>query len=117
MRAFSVPGDRRLYHAAAVIAGNLVTVLLDEAATVLEHAGVPRATAFEVLQPLAARSVANAHQGIRRALTGPIARDDEETIEAHRRALSARHPAALPVYDAVVRRAKRLVSEEEPNPP
>ncbi|MEM6927921.1 MAG: DUF2520 domain-containing protein [Myxococcota bacterium] len=117
MRAFTVPGDRRLYHAAAVIAGNLVTVLLDEAATVLERAGVPRATAYEVLQPLALRSVSNAHQGLRRALTGPIARDDRETLAAHREALAAQHPAALPVYDAVVERAKAMVSEEDPELP
>ena len=41
MRAFEVPGDRRLYHAAAVIAGNYATVLLAEAASVLSAAGVP----------------------------------------------------------------------------
>lgn len=113
MRAFQVPGDRRLYHAAAVIAGNLVTVLLDEAASVLEGAGVDRTTAFDVLRPLAERSVANAHHGLRRALTGPIARGDADTLDAHRTALLTHHPAALPIYEAIVVRALDRLTPEE----
>ncbi|MEN0061815.1 MAG: DUF2520 domain-containing protein [Myxococcota bacterium] len=105
MRAFEVPGDRRLYHAAAVIAGNLAMVLMDEAATVLEHAGVGREVAFDVLTPLALRSVNNAALGLPQALTGPIARSDQTTLDGHRAALQAHHPAALPFYEALVERA------------
>lgn len=84
---FEVPGDRRLYHAAAVIAGNFATVLLGEAARVLEAAGVPPDQAVGALIPLAEQSVRNARQGAARALTGPVARGDEETLDRHRRAL------------------------------
>jgi len=114
MRAFSVPGDRRLYHAAAVMAGNLVMVLMDEAATVLEHAGVDRATAFEVLTPLALRSVRNAPRGLTRALTGPVARGDEQTLAGHRLALELHHPAAVAVYEAIVTAAKTRLAGAEP---
>jgi len=112
MRAFEVPGDRRLYHAAAVMAGNLVTVLMDEAASVLARAGVDRATAFEVLRPLAERSVANAHHGLRRALTGPIARGDDATLAGHRLALSAHHPVALALYEPLVAFAKSKLAAD-----
>lgn len=114
MRPFSVPGDRRLYHAAAVMAGNLVTVLMDEAATVLTRAGVDRATAFEVLEPLALRSVANARHGLAQALTGPIARGDRATLDRHRAALGEHHSAALPMYEAMVTAAIALLERAEP---
>ena len=116
MRAFAVPGDRRLYHAAAVIAGNLVTVLLDEAAAVLVRAGVDRETAFEVLTPLALRSVANAHLGLQRSLTGPIARGDRATLDGHREALAAHHPVALAIYEPLVAFAiSRLCASDSPD--
>ncbi|NOY94686.1 MAG: DUF2520 domain-containing protein, partial [Deltaproteobacteria bacterium] len=38
--------------------------------------------------------------GLPKALTGPVARGDVETVSAHRRALS-RHPRVLAAYDAV----------------
>jgi predicted short-subunit dehydrogenase-like oxidoreductase (DUF2520 family) len=42
---FEVQGDRALYHAAAVTAGNFATALLHEASTMLAAAGVPMADA------------------------------------------------------------------------
>lgn len=105
MQPFDVPGDRRLYHAAAVLAGNLVTVLYDEAVQVLKQAGVAPELARRVLLPLAERSLANAPQGLRQSLTGPVARGDHATLQSHRQALSAQHPGALPLYNALVHRA------------
>ncbi|MBX2798126.1 MAG: DUF2520 domain-containing protein [Myxococcales bacterium] len=87
MRPVEVPGDRRLYHASAVIAGNLATVLLGEASKLLQAAGVAPSDALAMLAPLAERSVANASHGIARSLTGPLARGDTDTLEAHRRAM------------------------------
>lgn len=109
MRAFLVPGDRRLYHAAAVMAGNFATALLAEAAAVLAGAGVPLEQAPALLAPLALRSVENAAElGPARALTGPVARGDELVIAAHRAALAA-DPARLATYDALLAAARRLV--------
>ncbi|MEQ1566018.1 MAG: DUF2520 domain-containing protein [Myxococcota bacterium] len=82
MDPFEVPGDRRLYHAAAVMAGNLVTVLVHEAAQVLVEAGVSPEKAAPILIPLALRSAENARHGLA-ALTGPVARGDTATLDAH----------------------------------
>lgn len=83
-----VPGDRRLYHAAAVLAGNLGTVLFDQACQVLAAAGVPPHRCAEALGPLAIGSV---RQAVRShpldALTGPVARRDAATLAAHAAAL------------------------------
>jgi predicted short-subunit dehydrogenase-like oxidoreductase (DUF2520 family) len=91
MAPFAVPGDRRLYHAAAVMAGNFATLFLAEASRILAAAGVPLADAPAILAPLALRSLHNAEAapgGPLSALTGPIPRGDRAVLEAHRAALT-----------------------------
>ncbi|TNE85411.1 MAG: DUF2520 domain-containing protein [Deltaproteobacteria bacterium] len=115
MRPLVVPGDRRLYHAAAVMAGNFATVLLAEACEVLVAAGVPREEAAGVLAPLALRSLANAVPDPSRALTGPVARGDHAVIENHRRALNdAGLVVQRELYDALNMRALSLISANSP---
>lgn len=103
---FEVPGDRRLYHAAAVIAGNLSMVLIAEAARVLAAAGVPIEDAPRRLIPLALRSIQNASKSLQSTLTGPVARGETDTILSHREAL-AEHGLGdvTALYDALVQRA------------
>lgn len=114
-RSFRVPGDRRLYHAAAVIAGNFATVLLAEASRALVAAGVAPADAPGILAPLALTSLRNAADvGARTgdpglALTGPVARGDDAVLDAHRAALADAGLADLLAwYDLTVTRAKVL---------
>jgi predicted short-subunit dehydrogenase-like oxidoreductase (DUF2520 family) len=80
--------DRTLYHAGAVFASNYL-VTLQRAAVRL---GVPA----EGLVPLMTRTIENGFE-----LTGPIARGDWETVDAHREAIRAAHPELAPVYDAL----------------
>jgi predicted short-subunit dehydrogenase-like oxidoreductase (DUF2520 family) len=80
--------DRTLYHAGAVFASNYL-VTLQRAAVRL---GVPA----EGLVPLMTRTIENGFE-----LTGPIARGDWETVDAHRAAIHAAHPELEPVYDAL----------------
>ena len=92
MRAVRVPGDRRLYHAAAVLAGNGATMLLAEGVRLLIAAGAPPEEAASMLAPLAMRSVLNAPPDPLATLTGPVARGDLSVIEQHVRAM---HEAGL----------------------
>jgi predicted short-subunit dehydrogenase-like oxidoreductase (DUF2520 family) len=56
----------------------------------------------ELLAPLVRAAVENwAALGAERALTGPIARGDEATVERHRDALEQRAPDLLGLYDAL----------------
>jgi len=107
MRPFELSGDRRLYHAACVLAGNFTTVLLAEAARLLSSAGVEDgADPLELLTPLIRTSIHNAEQhGPVAAITGPAARGDQATIQAHLAALSEHHPELLPLYRALTERA------------
>ena len=84
--------DRPLYHAAAVIAGNYLVTLYRTAARLFEQVGAPP----EALVPLMERTIENGF-----ALTGPIARGDWSTVEAHLRALEERAPDVAPLYRAL----------------
>lgn len=112
---FAVPGDRRLYHAAAVLAGNFATALLADAAEVLSAAGVRREDAAALLAPLALASLANAaRQGPAAALTGPVARGDQQTLAAHREALRVGgvSPRVQATYEALLQSAQHLADQE-----
>ena len=100
---FPMNGDRRLYHAAAVVAGNFSAALLYAGAALLESAGVPAEQSRDLLLPLVRAGLDNAaaappHQ----ALTGPVTRGDEAVLEAHRAAIAAALPALSPAYAGLV---------------
>lgn len=84
--------DRPLYHAAAVIAGNYLVTLYRTAADLFEKVGAPP----EALVPLMQRTIENGF-----VLTGPIARGDWSTVDAHLRALEACAPEVTPLYRAL----------------
>jgi predicted short-subunit dehydrogenase-like oxidoreductase (DUF2520 family) len=103
MRPFEVPDDRRAaYHAAACIASNFLVALEETAAEVMERAGIEDSR--ELLTPLVLRTAANWAERGPDALTGPIARGDEATVERHRAALAELAPELLPVYEALAER-------------
>lgn len=105
-----VPGSRALYHLAAVLASNAVVGLIAAARDAAVGAGVPPSTAIEGLAPLARAALEGALTlGPEAALTGPVRRGDEETLERHRAALRAWDPSRLPLYEAVVAEQRRLV--------
>ena len=80
--------DRTLYHAGAVFASNYL-VTLQRAAVRL---GVPA----EGLVPLMRGTIEHGFE-----LTGPIARGDWATVEAHKRAIRAEHPELEHLYDTL----------------
>lgn len=93
------PGDKVLYHAAAVIACNYFYTLAKLATDLWEQFGVARPEAVRALHPLIQGTVNNLVQvGLPQALTGPIARGDLGTIEKHLKALMARAPEMVPTY-------------------
>ena len=111
MNPFEVPeDDRALYHAAASIASNFLITLEETAAGILDGIGVedPR----QVLSPLVHRSMANWTARGGAALTGPIARGDERTVEYHRSALASARPELLDLYDTMAERTRTVAGEQ-----
>jgi predicted short-subunit dehydrogenase-like oxidoreductase (DUF2520 family) len=110
MRPFEVAEeDRSAYHAAAAIASNLLIPLEESAAELLESLGTDEAR--ELLAPLVLRTTANWVELGPRALTGPIARGDQTTIDGHRAALRERAPELLPLYDILAERAQAIAAQ------
>jgi predicted short-subunit dehydrogenase-like oxidoreductase (DUF2520 family) len=93
LRAFPLAdADKPLYHAGAAIASNFLVTLYRAAARLLEESSAPP----EALVPLMQRTIENGF-----VLTGPIARGDWSTVEAHLQALEERAPDLVPLYRAL----------------
>jgi predicted short-subunit dehydrogenase-like oxidoreductase (DUF2520 family) len=100
-------GDRAAYHAAASIASNFLVTLEDAAERVAATAGLPR----ELLVPLVRATVENwAQLGSGRALTGPVARGDADTVRRQREAVTQRTPELLELFDALAGATERLAA-------
>jgi predicted short-subunit dehydrogenase-like oxidoreductase (DUF2520 family) len=89
---------RPLYHAGAAIASNYLVTLHAVASELFEEAGAPP----EALVPLMRRTIENGFE-----LTGPIARGDWGTVEAHRRAIRRVRPELEPVYEVLAEATAR----------
>lgn len=97
--------DRAAYHAAASIASNFLVTLEDAAETLLATCGGPR----QLLVPLVRASLENwAAQGGAAALTGPIARGDDNTVARQRAAVAERTPHLLGLFDAMAEATRSL---------
>jgi predicted short-subunit dehydrogenase-like oxidoreductase (DUF2520 family) len=87
MRPFRVGAEHRAaYHASACVASNHLVALLGQVRRLAERTGVPP----EAFLPLVRATVDNVEAlGVERALTGPVARGDVDTVVRHLDALPA----------------------------
>ncbi len=100
-----------LYHASAVAASGLVTATIDVALGLAEEAGIDRERARDMLLPLVESTVSNLRQrSTSAALTGPVAREDAETVRAHIRALEGLGDADVAAVYRLL--SRRLASSE-----
>ncbi len=84
------PRGKALYHASAVMGCNYLTALVDAAVSMAGAAGIPAHTALGALEPLVRATIDNVFaMGPEKALTGPIARGDIETVQRHIEAMSS----------------------------
>lgn len=106
------PADRALYHAAASAASNFLVTLEGMAETLAAQiggggGGLDRAA----LAPLVRATVDNwVERGAAAALTGPIARGDDETVARQRAAVSESAPELLPLWDALATATRQLAA-------
>lgn len=92
-------GKRAAYHAGASIASNYLVTLRRAAGSLLEAAGAPP----EALDPLMRRTIENGFE-----LTGPIARGDWQTVDAHLAAIRAERPELERLYVTLAESTKAL---------
>jgi predicted short-subunit dehydrogenase-like oxidoreductase (DUF2520 family) len=105
--------DKRMYHAASAVVSNFTVTLFHLGLKMLEGIGVPRKTAQPALAALLKGTCDNVVAlGVPKALTGPIARGDIETVAAHLEALKAKDPALLPLYAQLARHSVDVAIEK-----
>jgi predicted short-subunit dehydrogenase-like oxidoreductase (DUF2520 family) len=98
---FSLADSKRVtYHAGAAIASSYLVTLRRAAGSLLEAAGAPS----EALDPLMRRTIENDFE-----LTGPIARGDWATVDAHVAAIHAERPELEAMYVTMAETTKALL--------
>ncbi len=106
--------SKMLYHASAVIASNYLVSLMKVASEVMAASGIPEEKAFEFLLPLVKGTVLNMEiMGVEKALTGPVARGDAETVAAHIAAIEQKIPELEKIYIELGRTAVRIAEKQK----
>lgn len=96
------PAGKTLYHAASVLVCNDLTALMESGLRVYEAAGLDRATAQAMMEPLVRETLDNVFAlGTVRALTGPVARGDAAVVARQIEELQRRDPQVADVYRAL----------------
>ena len=93
------PGDKALYHTAAVFACNYLVTLVKLATDLWNDFGIPQEQAIKALLPLLRGTLQNIQNiGLPNCLTGPIARGDLGTISKHLSTLATENQNVLQSY-------------------
>ena len=102
-----------LYHAAACVASNYLVAIVDLAIKMMQEVGISNDDALSALLPLVKGSVENiAQANPAQALTGPLARGDEETIKEHLASLKTFLPEKLKLYNELAEQTIELAVEK-----
>jgi predicted short-subunit dehydrogenase-like oxidoreductase (DUF2520 family) len=93
------PGDKVLYHTAAVFVSNYLVTLVKLALDLWHDFGISAEESTKALLPLLRGTVNNIESvGLPACLTGPIARGDLGTIGKHIEALESKDSSLLTIY-------------------
>lgn len=113
------PGDKVMYHAAAVFACNYLVTLVKLSTDLWKTFGISAPEATQALLPLLKGTLNNLDNvGLPNCLTGPIARGDLGTVRKHLDAMEAGAPALITTYRELGRQtipialAKGRIDEE-----
>jgi predicted short-subunit dehydrogenase-like oxidoreductase (DUF2520 family) len=99
---------RPLYHAALAHGANHLVTLVRDCVETLERAGI--GSAERLVAPLLSAALDNSLRHGDRALTGPVARGDVETVRTHLRELGAADPDLAETYRVLAARTARRAS-------
>ena len=106
------PQKKTLYHSAASLVSNHVLGVIDAGMHLLEECGFTTDEAYEAMTPLILNNVqAACEKGCREALTGPVERNDVETVDHHLSVLSG---TAKDIYLSVGNELVIMAKEKHP---
>lgn len=105
--------QKPLYHAAAVLVSNQMLALADLGVEVLTKCGFSKDDAQKALYPLMADNVLKLSEtSIEDALTGPVERNDVQTVQTHMTALSAEETE---IYQLLSKRLIQIAKRKHPH--
>lgn len=105
--------DKVKYHKGAVIVSNFVLALISMGIKDLEECGFNEKEAMDALYPLIKNNIENIKEnGVYEALTGPIERDDLDTIRKH---LDVSKEKDREIYKLLSRKLLEIGKEKEKN--
>ncbi|MFC5051911.1 Rossmann-like and DUF2520 domain-containing protein [Rubritalea spongiae] len=89
-KCFQISSEsKNIYHTATVMCCNYLTALTEASIQLYQQAGIERDQSLALMHPIMTATLANIFQhGTTKALTGPIARGDTETVQNHLNALT-----------------------------
>ena len=101
--------DKARYHCAAALASNGFAALMGMVQEVLGSTSLQGTDPAALFGPLVEQTWANVQErGAEGALTGPVARGDQDTVAAHLDALSDSTPHLVPLYAALSTEMARM---------
>jgi len=101
------------YHAAAAISSNLMIGLLKESKDILVDCGFTKQQAETAVISLAVGNLQNIEtQGLEEALTGPIERNDEKTVQLHLESLTKQERL---VYQSLSKKIIPIAEKKHPD--
>jgi predicted short-subunit dehydrogenase-like oxidoreductase (DUF2520 family) len=112
---FTIDAEQKvLYHAATCIFSNYLTTLIEEGLQLFATVGIPRGYGLAAALPLICGTVDNiALLGTEKALTGPIARGDTDTVRQHLRTISQASPDSMEFYKLMATRTLNLAKQHK----
>lgn len=111
------PKDKTKYHCAAAVASNLVCSVLDMSFGLMVQCGFEATDARKAMAPLIEGNVEHVISvGAQEALTGPIERNDTETVAKHIKCLKADGALSeTEIYKLLSNRIIDMASRRHPN--
>jgi predicted short-subunit dehydrogenase-like oxidoreductase (DUF2520 family) len=102
------------YHAACAVASNLICALAEESIELMKKCGFSENEALEALQPLVMSNIRHIFKvGPSNALTGPIERNDVQTVQKHIECLNMENDKSM--YKAVSRKLVEVAQKRHPD--
>ncbi len=107
-------GIKNKYHTACSISSNLVCALIYESISLLNECGFSESEAAEAIRPLVMSNIERIFEvGAVNALTGPVERNDTDTVQKHLDCLRGRTDAEM--YRAVSKKLIELARQKHPD--
>ncbi|WP_183108732.1 Rossmann-like and DUF2520 domain-containing protein [Thermohalobacter berrensis] len=106
--------QKSIYHATACVVSNYLVTLIDYGLTLFDTIGMEKDKGFRALYPLIEGTIKNIYNlGPEKALTGPIARGDVDTIKKHIESLSLYAPDKVDFYKILGKKTLELAEKNK----